>query len=76
MTCLKVQCVLQAPWEMSVRAAMDAAGLHEGDTALHVGRHFSLRDALKWARRMQVTPLRCMCLAGSSPLLLLHSDDL
>lgn len=55
---------------------MEAAGLREGDTALHVGRHFSLRDALKWARRMQVTPLRCICLAGSSPLLLLHSDDL
>ena len=55
---------------------MNAAGLREGDTALHVGRHFSLRDALKWARRMQVTPLCSPCLAGSTLLLLLHSDDL
>lgn len=31
--------------------------MRQGDAALHIGRHFSLRDALKWARRMQV---RCL----------------
>lgn len=46
---------LQAPWDTSVRAAMTAAGLRTGDTALHTGRHFSLRDAIKWACRMQVS---------------------
>ena len=45
---------LQAPWDTSVSAAMMAAGLRTGDTALHIGRHFSLRDAMKWAGRMQV----------------------
>ncbi|CAL5218660.1 g365 [Coccomyxa viridis] len=43
----------EAPWDTSVRAAMTAAGLRTGDTALHIGRHFSLRDAMKWAQRMQ-----------------------
>lgn len=45
----------QAPWELIVKAAMTSAALRTGDTALHVGRHFSLRDAMKWARRMQVS---------------------
>ena len=45
---------LQAPWDTSVSAAMMAAGLRTGDTALHIGRHFSLRDAMKWAGSMQV----------------------
>ncbi len=53
---LRVTCLipLQAPWDTSVRAAMTAAGLRTGDAALHIGRHFSLRDAMKWAQRMQV----------------------
>ena len=42
---------------------MTAAGLRTGDTALHIGRHFSLRDAMKWAQRMQVSdpPLKTYC---------------
>jgi midasin len=37
-----------------VQTATEAAGLCLGDTALHVGRHFSLRDVLKWCKRMKV----------------------
>ena len=44
----------ESHWEGTVHAAMHAAGLRIGDTVLHVGRYFSLRDAMKWARRMQV----------------------
>lgn len=40
--------------ERLVRGAMEAGGLRAGDAALHVGRHFSLRDLIKWSHRMQV----------------------
>ena len=33
---------------------MEAVQLQAGDASLHVARHFSLRDVVKWARRMQV----------------------
>ncbi|KAK9809153.1 hypothetical protein WJX72_010301 [[Myrmecia] bisecta] len=39
--------------QTSISASMEAAGLRSGDTALHVGRHFSLRDLFKWCGRMQ-----------------------
>ena len=35
-------------------AAVQAAGLRPGELALSLGRHFSLRDLIKWCRRMQV----------------------
>ena len=60
-----------------MHAAMHAAGLRSGDTVLHVGRYFSLRDAMKWARRMQVpfshpgTHLCCLSCPGVDCLLLL-----
>ena len=63
----------QAPWDTSVRAAMAAAGLHTGDIALHVGRHFSLRDAMKWAQRMLVTPFLFWHWRISTPPLTLGS---
>ncbi len=41
-------------WDSMAHAALHSAGLRAGDAALHVGRHFSMRDVLKWCRRMQV----------------------
>ena len=35
-------------------AALEAAGLRSGQLALSLGRYFSLRDVVKWCRRMQV----------------------
>ena len=64
-----------------MHAAMHAAGLRTGDTVLHVGRYFSLRDAMKWARRMQVPFLHPWhtCVAfhalGSNCLLLLYASS-
>lgn len=53
---------LQGPseWDSLARGALEAAGLHAGDAALHVGRYFSMRDLLKWCRRMQVSILFCI----------------
>lgn len=47
---------LQGPdeWADIAHAALEGAGLRAGDVALHVGRHFSMRDVLKWCQRMQV----------------------
>ncbi|MEW5309894.1 MAG: hypothetical protein WDW38_001740 [Sanguina aurantia] len=33
--------------------ALDLGGLKAGDLAVHLGRHFSVRDLIKWCRRMQ-----------------------
>lgn len=41
-------------WHALADAAMEAAGLKRGALALHLGRHFSLRDVFKWCRRMMV----------------------
>lgn len=54
-------------------AALQAAGIRAGDLALHLGRHFSLRDLFKWCRRMQVGPrlklcLLLLCLGGGGGL--------
>ena len=38
----------------TVEAAIAAAGIYPGAAASHIGRHFSLRDLLKWAARMEV----------------------
>lgn len=40
-------------------AALEAAGLKAGQLGQALGRHFSLRDLIKWCHRMQVT-LRLM----------------
>ena len=40
-------------WEGTAEAAARAGGVRTGDPGLHVGRHFSLRDLIKWCRRMQ-----------------------
>lgn len=40
-------------WEGCAEAAARAGGVRPGDPGLHVGRHFSLRDLIKWCRRMQ-----------------------
>ena len=37
-----------------VAAALAAGGVRPGDVALHVGRHFSIRDLIVWCKRMQV----------------------
>lgn len=41
-------------WTEGVTAALAANGFRGTDAALHVGRHFSMRDLIKWCRRMQV----------------------
>ena len=49
------QCVSAVHYrDARVAAAMKAVQLQAGDASLHVARHFSLRDVVKWARRMQV----------------------
>ncbi len=40
--------------QSAVHAALEAAGIRGGELAQSLGRHFSLRDLIKWARRMQV----------------------
>ena len=40
-----------------IAAALAAGGVRAGDVALHVGRHFSIRDLIVWCKRMQV----CCC---------------
>ena len=40
--------------QSAVHVALEAAGLRGGELSLSLGRHFSLRDLIKWARRMQV----------------------
>ena len=40
-------------WEAAVFAAARAGGVRTGDAGMHIGRHFSLRDLVKWCRRMQ-----------------------
>ena len=42
------------PMQSAAHAALEAAGLRSGELTLSLGRHFSLRDLIKWARRMQV----------------------
>ena len=37
-----------------MQAALEGVGLRAGDAALHIGRHFSLRDLFKWCRRLEV----------------------
>lgn len=44
-----------APWQVQAAAALVSAGLRAGDMALHLGRHFSVRDLFKWCKRMQVS---------------------
>lgn len=46
--------VQRGPWHGLAEAALAAAGLRRGDLALHLGRHFSLRDVFKWCARMMV----------------------
>ena len=38
----------------AVARALAAGGVRAGDVALHVGRHFSIRDLIVWCKRMQV----------------------
>ena len=40
--------------EDKVRSVMQAGGLSIHDMAFHAGRHFSLRDLVKWCKRMKV----------------------
>ena len=40
-------------WWPAVASGLAAAGLRPGDLALHLSRHLSLRDAVKWCRRME-----------------------
>lgn len=35
-------------------AALEAAGIRAGQLGQALGRHFSLRDLIKWCHRMQV----------------------
>lgn len=37
-----------------VQASLEANGILDNSMQLHVGRHFSLRDAVKWCWRMKV----------------------
>ncbi|KXZ56433.1 hypothetical protein GPECTOR_1g386 [Gonium pectorale] len=39
-------------WHALAEEALEAAGVRRGDLALHLGRHFSLRDVFKWCDRM------------------------
>ncbi|KAG2499138.1 hypothetical protein HYH03_002721 [Edaphochlamys debaryana] len=43
----------RGPWHALAEAALEAAGLRRGELALHLGRHFSLRDVFKWCGRMR-----------------------
>jgi hypothetical protein len=49
-------------------ATLEAVGLLGGELALALGRHFSLRDLVKWCRRMQVRHELWFC-SGRSWLL-------
>lgn len=40
-------------WAAAAVTALRGAGVRPGELALALGRHFSLRDLLKWAARMQ-----------------------
>lgn len=63
---------MQGPdeWHSMAHAALNSAGLRAGDAALHVGRHFSMRDVLKWCRRMQVLLLSStVCVAVPASML-------
>ena len=42
-------------WHALSEAALAAAGVKRGELALHLGRHFSLRDVFKWCGRMVVS---------------------
>jgi len=48
-------------WEAAVAAAARARGVRAGEPGLHVGRHFSLRDLVKWCRRLQARAPPAAC---------------
>jgi len=48
-------------WEAAVAAAARAGGVRAGEPGLHVGRHFSLRDLVKWCRRLQARAPPAAC---------------
>ena len=48
-------------WEGAVAAAAHAGGVRAGEPGLHVGRHFSLRDLVKWCRRLQARAAPAAC---------------
>ena len=54
---------VQQQRENTAMATLEAAGLHAGELGLSLGRHFSLRDLVKWCRRMLVRWASRCCLA-------------